>query len=939
MSVNNNPREAFLVRLERCRSVWRRSLSYTLFLRLAGWVVLALTAYFLSDYFLALDERVRVVLNVVLPFGLLVAASPEAIRIARLGLGDAAVRADRCGKHRRNEVQTAWELLEADRPAREDEQAGELSAFLVRRALAEADKRLVALGPRTLRPKALTAARARLLGLQTAAALGVVLLYGMEAFQTVAPRLLWPKRDIPPFSRYRFEVSPDAPAIIYGGAAEVSVTVSGDPVSEQVWLMTRRGRQRSQRVACFQDGGGKYAQRLENVTVPVEFCFGVGRARSRWHRVDLHLQPQIVIARVRLAPPSYTRQPAREFAVGQENVEGVRGSRVTLMLTSNRPIKEGVVTLKRRHVSSSGEQVVRGRLVSERTAAFDWVLEEDADAEAVLRDVQGTPTAEPLALQQKRLPDEAPKVLVSEPPEFSLATPSAVIKVSGHAEDDFGLDRLDWIRGVVGFNDRAMSLKRGDAGTLAEFDMEIRLGALGVREGQVLEFYAEALDNNPYLSGIGASGIARVKVISEDEYAELLRNRETLDQFSARYEAASGAIRKTIGGLEALKEFLAKNPNTETRTAELKKLVTAHIAAETLFQHLARDFAVYDSERALGQASSSVLGKLGENRLDLENLMRTPPDAHGSAQVAAMIARLKDDAAAIEKQEADAELIAKIAKVMDGAARFRALLQMQEELVRHLKQRFGGNNTSAEMPFLPGYGEEQAVIAKELRGFLSDVKGDAEALPESMAKLKRDTLAFLQAIAQTGAAEHMDKAAGASGNSDATGTSHEAQRALEKLKGTLGPESAVCENDFQGMCKGQTPGSGPENLRKTLQQMFRALCRKRGVGQGEGMGAGQGFPSGLGTGSRGDGYSEVATPVYGPGRSPVSMKAERRGIGGPGRGPGKGEPGRQPDVVERVKGADALAPSGEAVPFEQLPAKYRDAVKRYFSTGAEGGVK
>jgi hypothetical protein len=32
-----------------------------------------------------------------------------------------------------------------------------------------------------------------------------------------------------------------------------------------------------------------------------------------------------------------------------------------------------------------------------------------------------------------------------------------------------------------------------------------------------------------------------------------------------------------------------------------------------------------------------------------------------------------------------------------------------------------------------------------------------------------------------------------------------------------------------------------------------------------------------------------------------------------------------------------LEPSGEAIQFERLPAKYRDAVKRYFQNGREGG--
>jgi hypothetical protein len=45
-------------------------------------------------------------------------------------------------------------------------------------------------------------------------------------------------------------------------------------------------------------------------------------------------------------------------------------------------------------------------------------------------------------------------------------------------------------------------------------------------------------------------------------------------------------------------------------------------------------------------------------------------------------------------------------------------------------------------------------------------------------------------------------------------------------------------------------------------------------------------------------------------------------------------------VVERLPGTEWSAPSGEAIQFERLPAKYRDAVKRYFQrNGKEGGER
>ncbi len=933
MNGNETTGKTFLASLARLAGAWKRGLALALLLKVAGWAVVAATLYFAADFFLALGERTRFWLNLALPAGLVAAALPEVISILRLGPAEAARRGDRLGKHRRNEILTAWELLGERGAASPDEDV--LSAFLVQRSVDAALERTAALAPGTMRPAVLIARRSRLLAGALLAALAVVLSCGIEAFLVIAPRMIWPGRDIPPYSRYRFHVTPEMPAIVYGGSAEVSVTIRGAPVEDRVWMMTRRSDRKVQRVACFQDGSGRHAQRLEHVTLPVEFCFAVGRARSRWHAVDLQLQPQVVRTQVRLVPPGYTGLPPAEFLAGQEDVAGVRGTRIALTLTSNRPLKEGTLTIRRRQAAAGSEQVIAGRLTSAQTAVFEWTLNEDAEARATLRDVRGTPTAEPLVLPQKLLPDEAPKVSLSEPPDFSMATTSAVLQVSGQAEDDFGIERIDWIRGVVGFNDRAVTLRQGPVGKQSEIAMELNLGKLGAAAGQVLEFYAESLDNNPHLTGVGASGIVRVKVIGEEEYAEMLRNQETLEEFLARYQSAEAAINRVVDSLEALRGAVSNNLDQAAIDAAVSQSLAAHAAAETLYQMLARDFAIFDIELALSQASARIGDSLAENRAELEALRRAPgPD--GAAKVDGMIARLKEEAESIEAQAEDASLVAGIAKVMDGAARFQALVQRQADLVRRLKQRYGGIIAAADRPFLSGYGDEERAIAEELAAFAAEAAAAAGALPETLQKLKDDTLTFLDWLAETGAADHLGRAVGASRNSDAPLTYREAQLALEKLESLLKSNESNCDNSFAGLCRGQQPGIGPDGIQKTLQEMFRAICRKRGVGNSTGSGQGIGA-GGSGPGFGASGYSELATPVYGPGRSRAGRAGDGRGEAGEGRGAGAGPAGRRPTVVERLRGADALEPSGEAVQLERLPVKYREAVKRYFQNGTEGG--
>lgn len=929
---------SFRMRLGRFAGAWKRGQALALCLRIARWAMISATLYFAADYFLALNETTRRGLNLVLPLAWLIAALPEAQRIRRAGLGDIARRADRLGRHRRNEILTAWELLRAPSSQAGGGDGTALPAFLVRRSVEKGLAAAEALPPRRLRPAALLTRQKRLLALQGLLSAGVLLLFGVSAIRTIVPRMLWPGRDIPPFSRYRFEVAPQTPVILYGGTAELSVTIRGAPVRDRVWLRTRLGNGGMQRAACFQEGDGRYAQRLENVTQPLAFCFAVGRARSRWHTVDLQLQPRVLRARVRLAPPPYTGLPPVEFPAGQADVAGVRGTQITLTLTSNRPLREGTLTLRRRGNGAADDRVIAADRVSERTAEFVWTLQEDAEARATLRDLQGTATAEPVVLPQRRRPDEPPRVALIEPPEFSLATPGAVLNLSGQVEDDFGIGRIDWIRGLVGFHDRGVTLRRGPIGPQAEIAIPLDLGALGVEAGQVIEFYLEAMDNNPRRAGAAGSGIARVKIISDEEYADMRRDQETLEDFTGRYRAAEAAMAAVLEALEALRGAVSNEAPPAELEAAIGRAAEAHAAADRRFRTLARDFALYDVERALSAASEDVLRRLAENRSALE-AMAQAPESCSVAGIEALAARLKDGAEELADQAEMADRLVRIARVMEGAARFQALVQRQADLVRRLTYRYETTIDPADRPFLPRYGEEEAAVARELAAFAADTATAAEALPDEREVLKRDTLAFLQALARTGASNSMERAVVASRNSDARKTCREARLALEKLRSLLPEDASKDGNGFADLCRGLQPGFGAPNVAATLQAMFRSICRRHGVGSapGQGMGWGNG---GAGPGFGASGYSTLATPVYGPPRSRAGGVGDGRGdIGAGGHGRG-GAAGASPAVVERLRPADGYDPAGEAVPIERLPARYREAVKRYFqeTTHLPGGL-
>lgn len=116
-----------------------------------------------------------------------------------------------------------------------------------------------------------------------------------------------------------------------------------------------------------------------------------------------------------------------------------------------------------------------------------------------------------------------------------------------------------------------------------------------------------------------------------------------------------------------------------------------------------------------------------------------------------------------------------------------------------------------------------------------------------------------------------------------------------------------------------------------MQQMLDALMAQRG-GQGEGGSNGVG---GGGGGAGQDGYSVAgnnsAIPAYGPDRLQFSNpQLTRSGASGNSR-PGRGGAAQQ-QPASNISPKEFRKPAEASIISENVPDKYREAVKRYFTS-------
>src|SRR5206468_11736662 len=200
-------------------------------------------------------------------------------------------------------------------------------------------------------------------------------------------------------------------------------------------------------------------------------------------------------------------------------------TRVAFRVASNRPLKSGTLTLTpvlggkpvavALQPPAGQNNVVTGAFTHTVPVAFSLTV----------RDVDGLDCAEPRRGRFNILPDERPRLFVLEPGRNAVATPTIRVPVKVQAQDDYGITRVVWLRGHNRSIERPLNMKvtlKGGPQSV-ESSGAFELDKLGVRPGDVIDYYFEAADNYPKGPNVALSRLYRLEIISEEQYKEVLR--------------------------------------------------------------------------------------------------------------------------------------------------------------------------------------------------------------------------------------------------------------------------------------------------------------------------------------------------------------------------------------------------------------------------------
>jgi hypothetical protein len=954
-------------RLARADAAWRAERARTLVWRAAPWLLGAAVFALALDAFLQLGVAARLSLVVSGLVGALVVAG-----VAFFGIRLRRSPPERVARHLESrEPALGSRLINA---LQLSEQARDPSIPPLTRDLAAraAEQSVADFGtvdfPRLARTGSDRHALVRAL---LVAGLAIVLgLVFYPVSEIVLPRFLDPFGDHPPYAFTRVEiVEPlaDNSPVVYGKTLAVRVAWHGHEPRE-LFLAAHPPDRPDERVTVpmVRDAKRGFIADLADVRSDLVLVAG-SKDRSFYSQqrlVRVVLTPRMEQAWVEIAPPAYTALRAEERKLEFKSIGALHGSTLRFRLRSNRPLRAGLVELRREGADDDKPELLK--LALREGESHEVHGETAATSDARLRfsvtDIDGLvsePSPETLLTLSH---DLAPQVDVREPARDGFVSIAFALPLKVEATDDYGVRLLRVHRALNGNYTEPLVVAvedvRRDANVSLVFDF-VRLGA---RPGDRVSFFAEALDSAPEPK-LGRSRTVTMTLISEDEYNQHLRETTEVADIAQKYAALAErftALRDEQARLaeeaKALAERIAKNggkpaPEDETAAADLAARQDALDQRIDALADELRDFVrpnpVYDFERDLARQLALQSGALQEStRQSREARDAAARDATDpAARAAALERRAREQAERLgasrqnqaEGMDRPLRDLSRLHELVNDFNLFEQAFLAQEALAEQMRAyETKPDPTREDQLAMKDLAARQAAVREVLRQLPERLRENAGACEGEFPKAAAGGRAMADAIEQgrmgakaENATERLLQARGREGAALTRQLADEMAALMSKCEGGEGG----MREEIDEYLRARMPGG--RGAGQTWEQM--RMSRKFGLqGQADNplsaMGRGR-----AGVGAANSGYSMPGNnppPVLGaePAAAQAGQTASRAGTGqgaGDGRGEG-GAPAVQTGKADVLKGANPTDRESGATPGELGADEYRELVDEYF---------
>jgi hypothetical protein len=787
------------------------------------------------------------------------------------------------------------------------------------------------------------------------ALLALVSVFGGRHVHNEWLRFIDPRGDHPPFSLTYLEILKPAPGdkVLYGGAKTVEVRATGHQPRE-LFLTATPADDGSQALTLpmAARGDGTFVARLENIRHPLDLTAHTADHGSRSHRrlLDLILIPQIGAASVRITPPAYTGQKPRETPYRFTALQVLEGSELHFEIRSNRPLGVGSILFEN-SAPTPATLALRPAPEGPGDTAHALLTARDSGRMSFnLIDIAGNAAEETPAASLTVTRDQPPAIAITAPEEDALVVEALKIPLVVDASDDYGLRTM---RLHVGINDKFLTI---DPVTFEEPDTrrhrmkhELDLAKLGVRAGDRIVVFAEAVDTRPEPQ-ISRTNTRRMEVITEEDYNKRLREQTDVAMIAGKYEDLLDRFEKQIEEQRRIEEKIAAlrenaGADPERDLSELAEAFSDQTHLNERLERMAeemeefgRDKPVYDFEKdlhdRLREQADIIRESVKTNRAEGEQAIEKgePPPAAPSPEMieglakAATAQRERLQGGSDMAEEAIREPLqdlARLHELMKDFNRFKELTEAQRELAEQSKAYQDKPQLNAEDRLaMRDMGARQRDLARKLEQLAKKLRHDAAAAKDEFpeAAQSAETLAEqMDAAAMPGLArESAQSMLDAKGN-DAHAQAKNLHEEMDRLF------CDACQPGQQGVAqgldralklqRGMKPG---DSLRQMmLSKNFRPLPGEGASGAGTGgfmaLSAMDGSPMMLG------GESLMDGPIA----SAISGRGDHGGAGQPGAPTARLDHGDQANVdAESARRTSTPGSSTLLLEYEKIADAY-----------------
>ena len=299
------------------------------------------------------------------------------------------------------------------------------------------------------------------------------------------------------------------------GDTQHIVATLAEEVGEEVVIVYREGDGDWSRSVMRRGlDAGSHLQEFFDIQQPIDYFVEVGKTRSDPYRIAIYAFPAVDQIDITYHYPEYTGLPART----EENagdIRGLVGSVVEIRVQTIGTVQEAVMD------HSNGSALV---LKAMGNGAFRGSLKlADEDLYTVrLTDAQSRQNKFPDQHRIVPIPDEKPRITLTNPGRDTRANAVEEVLVAADAEDDFGVVALQLVYSVNGDDEQSVDLMQGGGDRSVSGEHLFFLEDYMLEPGDVLTYYVEARD------GLHASAEATdmyfIEIIPFDQHYTQINN-------------------------------------------------------------------------------------------------------------------------------------------------------------------------------------------------------------------------------------------------------------------------------------------------------------------------------------------------------------------------------------------------------------------------------